>query len=145
VQPDDVPVFFTHQADADAAETAAVASRNRADHEAHWAKILADPEVTIRAVVEATPGGEVVTGNVLTFVRDGRREVGYWLGREFWGRGIATAALRLFVAEYPGRPLAACVSSANGPSATVLLRNGFRELSTTVTDDGVRLRNFVLD
>src|SRR5439155_16255443 len=34
--------------------------------------------------------GREVAGYVLSFARDGRREVGYRLGREHWGRGIAT-------------------------------------------------------
>src|SRR5262249_254260 len=33
-----------------------------------------------------------VAGHMLCLERDEKREVGYWLGRAYWGRGIATAA-----------------------------------------------------
>jgi RimJ/RimL family protein N-acetyltransferase len=146
VEPDDVPVFFEYQTDGAAAATAAVPSRDRADHEDHWVRLLADPTVLIRTVVtsDAETGEDVVAGNLLTFLRDGRREVGYWLGRAFWGRGLATAALGQFLAVVEERPLVAHVALANGPSATVLVRNGFREVGPHRTVDGVELREFMM-
>ena len=66
-----------------------------------------------------------VTGNVLSFERDGRREVGYWLGRDHWGRGVATAALVAFLGEEETRPLHAGVLAANGGSLRVLEKCGF--------------------
>jgi RimJ/RimL family protein N-acetyltransferase len=32
---------------------------------------------------------------------DDEREIRYWIGREHWGRGIATASVRAFIAELP--------------------------------------------
>ena len=48
--------------------------------------------------------GEVV-GIITSFDRDGDHEVTYWIGRVFWGRGIATAALRAFLSEDVERPV----------------------------------------
>jgi RimJ/RimL family protein N-acetyltransferase len=121
VEPADVPIFFDHQDDAEAAAMAAFPRRDREAHDAHWARILADPTVVVRAILD----GDLVAGNVVGFVADGRREVGYWLGRPFWGRGLATAAVREFVELLAERPLLAHVAEHNTGSLTVLRRNGF--------------------
>jgi RimJ/RimL family protein N-acetyltransferase len=121
VEPDDVPVFYEHQADADASRLAAVPSRDREAHAAHLAKILADPDVLVRTIVV----DGAVAGQVLSFPRDGVREVGYWLGRRFWGRGLATQVLAEFLALDRHRPLYGVVAEHNVASRRVLERNGF--------------------
>lgn len=56
-------------------------------------------------------------------------EIGYWLGRRFWGRGIATAALRkvadLAFEREPILRLEAGAYSNNPASARVLEKCGF--------------------
>lgn len=121
VEPRDVPVLYRQQADVAASRLAAVASRDRGAHAAHLTKILADPDVMIRAVdVDG-----VVAGLVLRFPREGVREVGYWLGREFWGRGLASQALAEFLTLDANRPLYGLVAEHNHASRRVLERNGF--------------------
>jgi RimJ/RimL family protein N-acetyltransferase len=126
VEPSDVAVFFEHQADPEAAAMAAFPSRDRDAHDAHWAHVLADPATVNRTVLECHPDGDLVAGNMASYPAGDRRFVGYWLGRDFWGRGLATAGLRLFLAELPDRPLAARVVEHNRASVTVLRRCGFR-------------------
>ena len=121
VEPSDLPVFYEHQRDPVAIAMAGVGGRDREQFDEHWERILADDSVTIRTVVV---DGEVA-GNVLSFERDGRREVGYWLGRDHWGRGVATAALVAFLGEERFRPLYAGVLPANGGSLRVLEQCGF--------------------
>jgi RimJ/RimL family protein N-acetyltransferase len=121
VEADDVAVFYEHQADSGASRLAAVASRDREAHAAHWAKIMSDPAVLIRTIL----AGDTVAGQVLSFPRDGVREVGYWLGREYWGRGLASAALAEFLAVDRERPLYGVVAEHNVASRRVLERNGF--------------------
>ncbi|HJQ97052.1 MAG TPA: GNAT family N-acetyltransferase, partial [Candidatus Polarisedimenticolaceae bacterium] len=98
------------------------------DHAAfmeHWHRnVLGDPTVEKRAIVL---GGEVV-GHVGCFSRDGKREIGYWIGREHWGRGIATRAVSQFLAEISERPLYAGVAKGNVASLRVLEKCGFRFL-----------------
>ncbi len=58
-------------------------------------------------------------------------EIGYWLGCEFWGQGIATAALGLvtrhaFTANAELRRLYAVPYSSNLASARVLAKAGYR-------------------
>jgi RimJ/RimL family protein N-acetyltransferase len=66
-----------------------------------------------------------VAGNVVSFRNEGKTEVGYWLGREFWGRGIATEALREFLVPVDERPLCAGVARHNAGSIRVLAKCGF--------------------
>ena len=70
-------------------------------------------------------GGQVA-GNVVSFTLGGERLVGYWLGREFWGQGIATRALAAYLALETARPLHARVAKANVASRRVLEKCGFR-------------------
>jgi RimJ/RimL family protein N-acetyltransferase len=77
---------------------------------------------TIARVIDAD--GEPA-GLVLSFGRDGVRELGYWIDRSKWGRGIATAAVAAFLPLDPHRPLVAKVLKDNFGSLRVVERNGF--------------------
>jgi RimJ/RimL family protein N-acetyltransferase len=121
VTDDDVAIFYRDQLDEEAAAMAAFPSRDEAAHFAHWAKILADDALIARTIVS---GGAVV-GNVVSWSQEGRQLVGYWVGKDHWGQGIATSALRLFVSELPDRPLYAFVARHNVGSIRVLEKCGF--------------------
>ena len=131
VREDDLDVFFEQQRDPEAMAMALMPAREREAFDAHWCRILADPRVVIRTI-EAD--GEVA-GNVLSWALDGRRVVGYWLGREFWGRGVATAALAEFVQELETRPLHAWVARSNRSSIRVLEKCGFERVGETREHD----------
>ena len=112
----DLPVFYEHQRDPVAVSMADFPSRQREAHMLHWHKIMADATGTLRTVLW---DGEVA-GNIVSWDASDGREVGYWIGREYWGRGIATRALQLFLQEVPSRPLFAHVARQNiglAPSA----------------------------
>jgi RimJ/RimL family protein N-acetyltransferase len=106
-------------------------AREREAFDAHWRRILADPAALVWTI-EAD--GEVV-GNVLSWEMDRRQVVGYWLGREFWGRGLATAALGELVEELPMRPLHAWVARSNLGSIRVLEKCGFERVAETSEPD----------
>lgn len=118
---EDLPVFFEHQQDPEAKHMAAIVTRDREGFQAHWARIRTDETIVIRTIL---CDGKVA-GNVLSFERDGHREVGYWIAREFWGRGVATEAVRAFLAHDPRRPLFGHVAKHNGASVRVLEKCGF--------------------
>jgi RimJ/RimL family protein N-acetyltransferase len=121
VAEDDLPVFYEHQADPVANRMAAFPPRERDAFMTHWGSILRDASGVIRTI---EVGGTVV-GNVLLFTFEGRREVGYWVGREFWGRGIATRALAALLDEISERPIYAGVVDTNVASIRVLEKCGF--------------------
>jgi RimJ/RimL family protein N-acetyltransferase len=118
----DLPTFYHQQADPEATRMAVFPARDRAAFDGHWAKIRADETNVIRTVVV----DGAVAGNVLCFGPPHAREVGYWLGRPFWGRGVASSALALFLDEVTERPLYAHVARHNAGSARVLEKCGFR-------------------
>ena len=122
VQESDLPIFFEQQRDPFANQMAAFPARDRDTFMAHWAKIMQDESILLRTVLFE---GQVA-GNVVSFVLSGEREVGYWLGREFWGRGIATRALAEFLKQIKERPLYAHVARHNIASLRVLEKCGFK-------------------
>ena len=132
---DDLPVLFEHQRDPLANRMAAFPPRDREAFLAHWRKILSDRAVTARTVLL----DDEVAGYITSFDRSGVHEVGYWIGRAYWGRGIATAALRLFLDHDPVRPLYAHVAVQNVGSIRVLEKCGFTRTEEAVEgpDDGV--------
>ena len=105
-------------------------AREREAFDAHWRRILAD-EALVAFVIDVD--GEVA-GNVVSWEQDGRRLVGYWLGREYWGRGLATAALAELVQQLEARPLHAWVASTNGGSIRVLEKCGFVRVGEHTSD-----------
>jgi RimJ/RimL family protein N-acetyltransferase len=50
---------------------------------------------------------------MVCFEQLGEREVGYWLGKGYWGKGIATQALKEFLKHIGTRPLYAHVAKHN--------------------------------
>jgi RimJ/RimL family protein N-acetyltransferase len=61
----------------------------------------------------------------MSFEMEGKREVGYWVGREYWGKGIATKALKKFLEYEKRRPLYGYVAIHNKGSRRVLEKCGF--------------------
>ena len=137
VTDDDLAVFFEHQLDPQAVEMAAFPSRDRDAFMAHWHRILADESVVAQAILV---DGEVA-GNVVSFEMGGEREVGYWLGRSFWGEGVATSALALFLQLETRRPLTAHVARHNIGSRRVLEKCGFAVCGEAVADVGPEARD----
>jgi RimJ/RimL family protein N-acetyltransferase len=146
VEPADIDIFYDHQADPASWAMAVVTPRDRPAHLAHWTTvIMANPRNVTRTVVV----DGAVAGNIGSWVsEDGRRWVGYVYGREFWGRGIATDALRDYLEhEMTERPLHAHVATSNVGSQRVLEKNGFVRPSDQpdIEGDGVELWLYRLD
>lgn len=130
VRPEDLLIFFEQMRDPLAVRMAAFTPQDpndRASFDAHWARILADPQVTMRAVGL----GDRVVGNVCSFDDAELRkpEVAYWIDRAYWGRGLATAALTALLREVRARPIYARVAADNVGSRRVLEKAGFVEVS----------------
>jgi RimJ/RimL family protein N-acetyltransferase len=88
----------------------------------HWIRILGNNSVLVKTILfDGT-----VAGNIVCFDQLGEREVGYWLGKEFWGKGIATRALAEFLHYIETRPLYAHVAKHNIASRRVLEKCGFK-------------------
>jgi len=142
VQDNDLPILFEHQRDPQTVKMSAFPAREREAFMAHWAKIRANPGVVLRTILF---DGQVA-GSIVSWEQDGwpafgwpgslqnaqtpgvpqtHREVGYGLGPEFWGRGIATRALAAFVQDLTQRPLFGYTAAHNLASMRVLEKCGF--------------------
>lgn len=134
---DDVPVFFEHQRDPEANRQAAFTARDPEDRsafDAHWERIRNDASMLIRTI----EADAVVAGYVAHFHRGEDTEVCYWLGKDHWGQGIATQALREFLFEVPLRPLVARAAADNIASLRVLEKCGFVTVTHETSFAGAR-------
>lgn len=126
VEPRDLPVIFEFQSDPVSNAMAGTKPRSRETFFSVWEQHLVDPEINARVIeIDGASGPEIV-GNIACFQADGHDCVGYWIVRAFWGRGIASRALELFLAEEPRRPLHATADRNNAPSHRILTKCGFR-------------------
>jgi RimJ/RimL family protein N-acetyltransferase len=123
VTPPDLPILFEHQLDPVSSEMAAVPRRERTKFMELWTKILADDAVTKKTILF----DDHVAGFVARFEEAGRALVAYRLGREYWGKGIATQALAQLLEQDSARPLYAYVAKHNIGSIRVLQKCGFAE------------------
>ena len=125
VESSDLETFYAHQLDPAAIRMAAFVGQDRTDKvvfAAHWAKILSSALNTNRTIVA---DGQVV-GHIACYPHEGHPEVTYWLGREFWGRGIATQALTLMLQLVVDRPIFGRAATDNFGSIRVLQKCGFK-------------------
>ncbi len=121
VEGDDLPLFFEHQRDPIAVAMVAFRSRDRAAFDQHWEKLLADESLLKKTIV----ADGKIAGNIGSWLSEGKREIGYWIDRALWGRGVATEALSAFLRLEQTRPLHAGVAKHNAASIRVLQKCGF--------------------
>jgi RimJ/RimL family protein N-acetyltransferase len=110
-----------------------------------WLRLNADrtPEANFAITVDA----QAVGGIGLVLHEDIERcsaEIGYWLGQEYWNRGLATAAVRALTAHgfatLPLTRIYAVVFAENTASMRVLEKAGYRcegRLRRSVIKDGI--------
>ncbi|MCK2213182.1 GNAT family N-acetyltransferase [Actinomadura sp. ATCC 31491] len=123
VQESDLEVFLAQEQDPEAGRRSHFPARPRERFLTHWrTRVLGDPANRVRAI---EVGGQVA-GNLVAWWEEERRFIGYWMGREFWGRGIGTRALGLFLDEEQVRPLYADPYEGNTASVRLLERHGFQ-------------------
>lgn len=131
VVPDDLPIFFEHQLDPEANTMAAFTSKDPSDRDAfmaHWHKILSD----VTTINQTILFNGQVAGSVSSYEDEGKPEVTYWLGKEYWGKGIATRALKEFLAHHnPARPIYARTAKDNLGSRRVLEKCGFKIIAAS--------------
>ena len=124
----DLDVLFAHWTDPEANRMAAFAPADPSDRKAfdeRWRRIRESDDSTA-LVIEVD--GKVV-GSISSWTNEGEREVTYWIGREHWGKGIATRALAEFLADVERtRPIQATTADDNVGSQRVLEKCGFRRV-----------------
>ncbi|MGG4497994.1 GNAT family N-acetyltransferase [Brevibacillus reuszeri] len=122
---EDLPVFFEQQLDSTANYMAAFTAKDPTNKDAflaHWAKILTDQTIQKKTILFH---GEVA-GHISSFEQFGVPSVSYWIGKDYWGKGIATAALLSLLRDSNIRPLYARAAKDNLASIKVLEKCGFK-------------------
>lgn len=117
----DLGTLFDYHLERESIWMAAFPPRDREAFIAHWRGVLADAGVVKKTIL---CDGRVA-GYIVSFNRSGERQVGYWLGKAFWGKGVATQALAQFLTYERARPLVAHVVTHNVASVRVLEKCGF--------------------
>ena len=124
VQDSDLPIFFNQEQDEEGRLMAGFVADDPFDREAfdqHWKKIRSNSEIILRTILVEN----AVAGNIAYFMQFGLPSVSYWIGREFWGKGVATEALHQFLDLLEQRPVYARVAHDNTGSIRVLEKCGF--------------------
>ena len=140
VAKEDLPIFFEHQLDAEATQMAAFPSRDHDAFMAHWVKIM-NKEVNQTGILNTIVADDIVAGNVVYWEAAGEPNIGYWLGKTHWGKGIMGAALAQFLIKIKKRPVYAHVAKHNVASIRVLQKCGFQLARENMCDrdDGEEL------
>ena len=145
---EDLLIFFQYQLDPEANYMAAFTAKDPTNQEAfmaHWHSILANETNIIQTIL---CNGQVA-GSVSSYLDEGKPEVTYWLGKNYWGQGIATWALREFLTHHnPTRPIYARVAKDNLGSRRVLEKCGFTiigELKGFANARGQEIEEFLLE
>ena len=139
----DLPILFEQQLDPEATAMAAFPSRDHDAFMAHWKKNVLAKESNIVKIILFE---DQIAGSIFSWEMEGEREVGYWLGKEYWGKGIATGALAEYLNIVKTRPLMAHVARHNVGSRRVLEKCGFVVIGEDkyTNPAGVEVEEFIL-
>jgi [ribosomal protein S5]-alanine N-acetyltransferase len=129
---EDIEVFFENQADDEAVFMAAFTSKDPKDKEAYvskWKRLMYDPSVHMQTIML----GDKIAGTVVKFEMGGDAEITYALNKEYWGKGIATKALKEFLLLEKKRPIYGHAAADNLGSVRVLEKCSFKFIRKKVS------------
>lgn len=124
---EELETFYKFQLDEEASYLAAFTARDSNDRTAYidkYSKFLTDPSINMKTI---RVGGEIV-GSIAKFEMEGNAEITYWIDKKFWGRGIASEALKEFLLIEKARPIKGRAAFDNLASRRVLEKNGFAKI-----------------
>lgn len=123
----DLEFLFQFQLDKEARYLAAFTSEDSTDKKVYlekFSKLLNDPAINNQTILV----NETIVGSIAKFVIKGDSEITYWISRNFWGKGIATAALEYFLSIENTRPIFGRTAFDNLGSQKVLEKCGFEKI-----------------
>jgi RimJ/RimL family protein N-acetyltransferase len=127
VEDRDLDAIYRQVKDPASIRMAAFTAQDQTDRRAFLdrvSRLRADTSVSYRVIdVDGA-----TAGTIGSFRIDDQLEVTYWVDRMFWGKGVATAALGILLAETAERPVYARAASDNTGSLRVLEKAGFRRI-----------------
>jgi len=132
----DLPLLFEQQLDPEAVAMSAYPSKDRGEFMRHWEGILKNKAIVARTIIYK----DKIAGHIICWKEKYEQQVGYWIGKAFWGRGIASSTLAEFLQEVKVRPLYAHVANHNLASKRVLEKCEF-----ILLDEGAKISIFKLN
>jgi ribosomal-protein-alanine N-acetyltransferase len=123
----DLETLFEFQTNKDGIWMAAFTQENPTDKEFYmnkWTKIVANPEINMQTIRLEN----IIIGSVAHFDIMGETNISYWIDQPYWGKGLATLALKMFLKNAVIRPLFARVAFDNFGSQRVLEKCGFKTI-----------------
>ena len=81
-----------------------------------WTKLISNPAINQKTIVI----NDWVIGSMINFEMESEADISYWIDKIYWGQGIATAALKVFLETEYLKPLHGKVAFDNFGSQTVL-------------------------
>ena len=125
----DLENLFTFQLDHEANYLAAFTSKDPSDKPAYfqkYTKLFNDPAINNQTIIV----NNIIAGSIAKFEIEGEAEITYWIDKKFWGRGIATKALRYLLTIENARPIYGRVAFDNFGSQKVLEKCGFVKIGS---------------
>lgn len=125
----DLQLFFIFQLDKEANYLAAFTAKDQTDEAAYlqkFTKLLEDPTINMRTIL----ADNIVAGSIAKYETEGEAEITYWIDKQFWGKGIATKALKHFLNIETTRPIFGRTAFDNIGSQRVLEKCGFVKTGT---------------
>lgn len=125
----DLATLFQFQLDKEGGYLAAFMPKDPTDKSAYidkHTKLLDNPTVNNQTIFL----DNLIVGSIAKFIIEGDTEITYWIDRKFWGQGIATQALKKFLAIETTRPIFGRVAFDNFGSQKVLEKCGFDKIGT---------------
>ena len=125
----DINNFFEYQLDTEANYLAAFTAKDQTDKTAYleqYTKLLYNPTVNMQTIVVDSN----VVGTVTKFEINDETEVAFWIDKPFWGQGIATKALKMFLDIETKRPIFGHAAFDNFGSQKVLEQCCFVKIGT---------------
>lgn len=120
----DLEFFFVFQLDREANYLAAFTSKDPADKTAYLEKyknLLNVRTVNMQTILV----DKIIAGSISKFEIEGEAEITYWIDKKFWGKGVATTALKKLLTIENSRPIFGRVAFDNFASQKVLEKCGF--------------------
>ena len=125
----DLEFFFIFQLDNEANYLAAFTSKDPTDKTAYlqkYTKLVNDPAINMQTIMVEN----VIAGSISKFEMEGQAEITYWIDKKFWGKGVATKALKEFLKNENTRPIFGRVAFDNFGSQKVLEKCNFIKIGT---------------
>ena len=92
----DLEKLFIFQLDKEANYLAAFTSKDTSDKTTYFEKhlkFLNDPTIHNQTILV----NSIIVGSIAKFEIEGKAEITYWVDKKYWGKGVATTALKKFL------------------------------------------------